>query len=643
MAFLWGAAGEKLTPKQASEQRKIAQALLAQASDTSPVGHWTAALNRGLQGWLGGRQSYLAREGEKLGDEHASSIYKSLPGMGGGSVASALAGGGAPVAGGGVNPVNIGGSQEEFINALMPYALQVQEQYGIAPEITLAQAALETGWGKSAPGNNFFGIKSHGKAGGNTLATTEVINGQPVRVNDSFRAYGSPGESVLDYGRFLSENPRYKPMLAASGDLEAQIDALGKSGYATDPNYASKIRSIAYGIGGRQGSVADAASVGAAPAAGGGSAALLAAMADPHVAERYGPQIQAMLGQAQARENAVFEQQLAAQDPLRQLQIEKGQIELEQMRNPGKKPPIEVGGVLLDADTFLPVFDSRQPDGTSDTKNYDRYVEGAIARGETPMPFENYQALIARAGSGAATGVGTIPAGYQALTDPLTGAVTGLQPIPGGPAELEADKNAAALEAREANKANAAAVVMQNIDKAIENTSGLTAGLGGSILGNLPGSGATDLKSTIDTIVANIGFDRLQQMRDSSPTGGALGGIAVQELNMLQAVLGSLSQSQSPAQLKENLVRLKSIYGPIAAKAAAYPNAGQFGFGGEAKAAEDDASILMAPELNGGDIEVIRPDDTVIRILTPFAEANGETVEEMWGRMTPEERREFLK
>ncbi|MEX0282111.1 MAG: glycoside hydrolase family 73 protein [Arenibacterium sp.] len=146
-----------------------------------------------------------------------------------------------------------GGSQNKnrgaFIQQITPYAETAAAQLNIDPRIVIAQAALETGWGRSAPGNNFFGIKSHGKPGGNTLATKEVIEGQTVSVNDSFRAYGSMGESVQGYVDFLKSNPRYQPMLQAEG-LEAQVAALGASGYATDPDYASKILSIANSIGG---------------------------------------------------------------------------------------------------------------------------------------------------------------------------------------------------------------------------------------------------------------------------------------------------------------------------------------------------------------------------------------------------------
>lgn len=138
-------------------------------------------------------------------------------------------------------------TRNKFIDALMPHALVASQRTGIDPRIIIAQSAQETGWGRSAPGNNYFGIKSHSKGGGQTFTTHEYINGQRVKINDSFRQYGGIGDSVQGYADFMLENPRYRPMREAEG-LDAQLAALGASGYATDPNYASSVGSIARSI-----------------------------------------------------------------------------------------------------------------------------------------------------------------------------------------------------------------------------------------------------------------------------------------------------------------------------------------------------------------------------------------------------------
>ena len=68
------------------------------------------------------------------------------------------------------------------------------------------------------------------------------------------------------------------------------------------------------------------------------------------------------------------------------------------------------------------------------------------------------------------------------------------------------------------------------------------------------------MRALLDTVEANIGFDKLQQMRAASPTGGALGQVSERENKLLQATYGSLSQSQSEEQFKRNLRRLRETY-----------------------------------------------------------------------------------
>lgn len=153
--------------------------------------------------------------------------------------------------GGGAAPMTFNGGREEFISTMMPHAQRVSQATGLDPRLVIAQAALETGFGKSAPGNNYFGIKSHGQPGGNMLATTEYEDGARLSTRDSFRQYGGMGESADGYAAFLQQNPRYQQLLASEG-LDAQLAALGQSGYATDPNYAAKVGQIARSIGGQR-------------------------------------------------------------------------------------------------------------------------------------------------------------------------------------------------------------------------------------------------------------------------------------------------------------------------------------------------------------------------------------------------------
>lgn len=144
-------------------------------------------------------------------------------------------------------PTFAGGDRNAFVQMVMPHAIGASKATGVDPRIIVAQTGLETGWGRSAPGNNLFGIKSHGAPGGQNLATTEVVNGQPVRTTASFRTFESPQASVAGYADFINTNPRYAQFRTAQG-LDAQAEALGRSGYATDPNYGTKVRQIAESI-----------------------------------------------------------------------------------------------------------------------------------------------------------------------------------------------------------------------------------------------------------------------------------------------------------------------------------------------------------------------------------------------------------
>jgi hypothetical protein len=106
----------------------------------------------------------------------------------------------------------------------------------------------------------------------------------------------------------------------------------------------------------------------------------------------------------------------------------------------------------------------------------------------------------------------------------------------------------------------AASNVETSIGKALQMAGPMSTGFVGARLRKVEGTPAYNLASEIETIKANLGFDRLQQMRDNSPTGGALGAIAVQELVALQSTVANLDPNQSEEQLRENLGRIREHY-----------------------------------------------------------------------------------
>lgn len=150
---------------------------------------------------------------------------------------------------GGTTGTPFTGNKKEFTDRLYNSLLAEAKRQGLPnPEVIAqlgtAQSALETGYGKSlAGGNNYFGIKDFSKGGGNTQSTKEFIDGKWVTINDKFRRYGSMEESSQDYIRFLMQNPRYAKVLQA-GSREDAARLIRESGYATDPEYSSKLLSI---------------------------------------------------------------------------------------------------------------------------------------------------------------------------------------------------------------------------------------------------------------------------------------------------------------------------------------------------------------------------------------------------------------
>ena len=254
-AFVWGKAGAQLTPDEIAKRREIAAALIKNGMDYSPVGSWTQGAARVSQGILGALDDREATNAERTGRESEAADFASASAALAGVSPEAAAAMPAAVAPqspqAGVPSAStaapFGGSQQDFVASILPSAIEESKRTGIDPRIIVAQGALESGWGKHAPGNNLFGIKSHGQPGGNTLSTTEYVNGQPQQQTASFRGYESPTDSVRGYGDFMLQNPRYKPLRQAQG-LDAQLEALGASGYATDPKYASSVGAIARGI-----------------------------------------------------------------------------------------------------------------------------------------------------------------------------------------------------------------------------------------------------------------------------------------------------------------------------------------------------------------------------------------------------------
>lgn len=137
-------------------------------------------------------------------------------------------------------------SNANFLLSIHDAALDGWRQFGVLPSVTAAQAILESAWGQSAlatQGHNLFGIKGSYNGQSIVMRTAEYGRGGYYYINDAFRKYPSNYESIVDHGRFLATNSRYRNLLWKK-DYTVVTQYLHDDGYATDPRYASSLNNV---------------------------------------------------------------------------------------------------------------------------------------------------------------------------------------------------------------------------------------------------------------------------------------------------------------------------------------------------------------------------------------------------------------
>lgn len=542
-----------LTPAQIETKRQLMAAMMPKYGDAEYVGEGVGQLFSGIARGAAHRKLDKAEsEGRKSAEEQFARLFGtansaqsrdmgplSVLGMAPSEPApptdpnspGAIAGDAMAALG---KQVFTPGDRDSFVNAMMPHALKVSEATGLDPRLVIAQAAQETGWGKSAPGNNFFGIKSHGKGGGNTFATNEVIDGQTVRINDSFRAYDSMGDSAMGYAEFLQQNPRYREMLSA-GDLDGQIAALGRSGYATDPNYASSVRSIAMGIGLPEGF---AGGQGNRTAPGTAAAAPTSAPAIP-INELYMALQNPWLSTEQkGLITSMIQEQQQASDPLRQLELRKAEVELAQLENPDKTPEefstrmftlnaLQIDPQSEEGKVYLMTGKLPDASGGDVPAAFASLDMQAKAAGLVPGTPE-YQTFM-RSGGGAGA-----PAAFVALD--LQAKAAGFEPGTQEYQEFMATRGAGlAAEATTRGKAAAEAEIAAPADIASAETTlgyitslrdhpGRKAGSGASsLLGSIPGTSAKEFQIEVERLKAGAFLTAIDQLKGMGALSNAEG------------------------------------------------------------------------------------------------------------------------
>ena len=140
-------------------------------------------------------------------------------------------------------------TQGAFVRWAAEHAKASRREYGVPISVTVAQAILESGWGRSGlttQGNSYFGIKCFGTpgpiaAGCRPYATHECADDTCFATSATFRVYRSAARSFADHGRFLTVNPRYRPAFRHTGNPDRFAREIHKAGYATSPTYSSNL------------------------------------------------------------------------------------------------------------------------------------------------------------------------------------------------------------------------------------------------------------------------------------------------------------------------------------------------------------------------------------------------------------------
>lgn len=246
-----------------NDQTRMYQSLLDQQLAQNLAQQGGAGLANALIRQLGGAQGMAVLSGDRAATALAVSpvgVSRALPARTAALPPAAeslapRAPAGPPATADEAGSEKAGAGPRSFVERLWPHAVEASRATGIPPHFMIAQAALETGWGKSElrqadgrPSFNLFNIKAGRSWGGDSVSaeTTEFSGGAPVTESARFRAYRSYAEAFRDYARLLTESPRYADVVGAS-DAQRFARGLQQAGYATDPMYADKLTRIISG------------------------------------------------------------------------------------------------------------------------------------------------------------------------------------------------------------------------------------------------------------------------------------------------------------------------------------------------------------------------------------------------------------
>lgn len=526
--FFWGAAGTRLTPEEILAQRKASQLMGAEASSTAPVGHWSAGLNRVVQGLMSGYDSYTADQASRQNGSESAAVIQAL--LGGGTPATAPVA--APAATApisrpmGMTSIPTGDNAATIRAGLLERGLPEHVADGF-----LMNFKDESGLN---PGINEAKPMVPGSRGGFGLA--QWTGPRRVGLEQYAAAKGAPVSDVNVQLDYLSNELKGPEAAAAQS-----IMATNTPGDAAAAIAKSFLRPAPVNLERRVAQYTGAAQA-AAPAKPAINPLIAQAMTSPYMSDS-AKKIGTMLFQNQ------LEQQQKASDPLRQMQMQELQSKLTPMGAPTK----DADGNLVQVDVLGKVNVLRPSESRPTSVAEYEYYKSNLPQGQQPMPYDTWATAKARAGAMNVSNnvsTGTIPQGYEQFTDPETKAIR-MRPIPGGPKDPTKSDNAKA-DSRSISTdvvTNAASLARAAMDSATLPTTGTA----GKMLAGVGETGAAELNRQVNVLTANAKVENLNAMRAASPTGGALGAVSDSENAMMAAKSGALDPGAPKAQFQRAL------------------------------------------------------------------------------------------
>jgi len=498
--FVWGSGGAQLTPAQIDAQRKVAQAMLAKGGDYSPVQSWSQGAARVAQAVFGGLMAHDADQAAKANQDADTKLLASLlPGMGTAPASSSIST--APA----VTPSQPAASPSQPMATIPNDSNATPGTVGM--DTRLADRVQD--FIQDNPGTALSsGVRS--TADQARLYADRANNPNPV---------APPGTSLHERGMaadISGMTPDQRAMLSQYGLSQPVANDPVHVQLANDPAALPANSQPTQGFA-VPGATTPAATV---------NPALARAIASPYTSEGTKKILTLMLTQQmQAAQKA--------NDPLRNLQIQEAQGKVAPLSAPYK----DADGNLVQSDAFGKITLLNPADKTPNSVGeYNFYAKQEADAGRTPLPYGQWDVTRRRSG---ATNVntGTIPKGYEQFQDPLTGALS-MRPIPGGPADTS-KQDKAKTEAQDTASnviTNAARLARDAISSPGLSATG-TVSRATSAIGE---TNAAELRRQIDVLKANASIETLNQMRQQSKTGGALGSVTEGEERLLANKLGAI-------------------------------------------------------------------------------------------------------